>query len=197
MKLARFAALLFIPLFAAACVVENEHSIVTEELKPDDRLNGVWAFESSGHVTLLIMSRDNEDSTELGVRLIGGDRREHIVSTFNLKFTEIGGRKYFEAYGIRGEAPFMPPVKRFFGTWEISDTGGSRTLTLCPAGPENFLEVLKNKTLPGYVGEDSPRRLIVSSSTDATRAFLEKNPVKCEREMTQVYRRLSGPERKR
>lgn len=178
-------------LITAGCLVENEHSIIEKPVAPDKRLSGVWALEVDGGAQVLVLhARDEEPDGLLSSFVIAPRDEAAMTSRATIRFTEIGGRQYFEANWRVGEwLPVDPPVRRTFGTYELSGD----TLTLCLADPEAFTPVLKSGALTGFsgIGDSYERRTIVANDTASLRAYLAKNHFKCT--VARTFRRLEGP----
>lgn len=190
-RTARLFAVLTLALATAGCLVENEHSIIEKPAAPDKRLVGVWALESDGSAQVLVLRSRDEDPDRLQSSFVIADRDDApMASRAAVRFTEIGGRQYFEANWRVGEwLPVDPPVRRTFGTYELSGD----TLTLCLADPEAFTPVLKSGALTGFsgIGDSYERRTIVANDTPSLRAYLAKNHFKCT--VARTFRRLEGP----
>jgi hypothetical protein len=179
----------------AGCLVENEHSIVDKPAAPDKRLVGVWALESDGGAQILVLyARDEEPDRLVSSFVIAPRDDAAMTSRAAVRFTEIGGRSYFEATWRTGEwLPVDPPVRRTFGTYELSGD----TLKLCLADPETFTPVLKSGALAGFsgIGDSYERRTVVSNDTASLRSYLAKNHFNCT--VARTFRRLEGPVQQR
>lgn len=184
-----------IALPAGGCIVENEHTIIEKAEAPDPRLAGVWALEADGSAQVLVLhQKEGEDNQLQATFVIVAKDEVPPTSRATVQFTSIGDRPYFEANWQTGEwLPLDPPVRRAFGTYEISDD----TLKICFGDPESFEAPLKNGALQGFSGrgDSYQRRVVIASEGAALRAYLAKNHFKCT--VTATYHRLTGPTQSR
>jgi hypothetical protein len=194
----RAGALACIFTFALAlggCIVETEHSIIETPASPDKRLVGVWALEADGGAQVLVLYQKEEEPDRLHATfVIVNDGEVPPASRAAVKFSQIGGRAYFEARWRPGDwLPLDPPVRQAIGTYEISGSAGAETLKLCFADPESFAAPLKSGALKGFSGkgDNYERRVVISSEAEELRAYLAKNHFKCATSAT--YRRVTGP----
>jgi hypothetical protein len=180
-----------VALATAGCLVENEHSIIEKPTTPDKRLAGVWALEADGGAQVLVLYARDEETDRLHATFVIVPRDDAAMSSRStIRFTEIGGRQYFEANWRVGEwLPLDPPVRRTFGTHELIGD----TLKLCLADPEAFTPILKSGALTGFsgIGDSYERRTIVANDTASLRAYLAKNHFQCT--VTRTFRRVEGP----
>lgn len=187
--------ILTIGLLTAGCLVENEHSIIEKPGAPDKRLEGVWALEADGSAQVLVLRAREDETDRLHATFVIANRDDPaMTSRATVRVTEIGGRAYFETTWRVGEwLPVDPPVRRAFGTYELSDNA----LKLCLADPESFTPALKSGALAGFsgIGDAYERRTVVASDSAALRAYLEKNHFKCT--VARTFRRLEGPDQPR
>lgn len=189
------AVSLTLALALAGCIVETEHSIIETPAPPDKRLVGVWALEADGGAQVLVLHHEDERPNELQATLVMVDKEEAQQSRSTVRFSEIGGRIYFEARWRPGEwLPLDPPVRQAIGTYEISGAAGAETLKICFADPESLEAPLKSGALKGFSGKGDSyeRRVVISSEGTALRVYLAKNHFKCTTSAT--YRRITGPE---
>ena len=186
-------------LLAAGCVVENEHSIIDKPAPPDKRIVGVWALEADGGAQVLMLREDGEANAPLqSTYVIVPNDEPPATSRADVAFTMIGGRSYFEANWKIGEwLPLDPPVRRTFGTYELSGGRGAETLKLCLADAESFETPVKTGALSGFSGsgDSYERRVVLAADTAALRAYLAKNHFECS--VSATFRRLTGPEQSR
>jgi len=187
----RLLAVAGVALATAGCLVENEHSIVDKAAAPDKRLAGVWALEADGGAQILVLYGRDEETDRLHASFVIAPRDEAaMTSRSTIRFTEIGGRPYFEANWRVGEwLPVDPPVRRTFGTYELSGD----LLKLCLADPEAFTPILKSGGLTGFtgIGDSYERRTVLANDTASLRAYLAKNHFQCT--VTRTFRRVEGP----
>ncbi|MCC6946671.1 MAG: hypothetical protein IT539_02800 [Bradyrhizobiaceae bacterium] len=184
-----------IALSAAGCIVEIEHSIIEKPEAPDPRLAGVWALEADGGAQVLVLYRKEGEENQLQATFVIAAKDEvPSASRAAVRFAAIGSRPYFEADWRAGEwLPFDVPVRRAFGTYEISGAADAETLKICFGDPESFEAPLKSGALAGFSGrgETYQRRVVISSDGAALRAYLAKNHFKCT--VSATYRRVTGP----
>ncbi len=187
----KFIVILALSLGAAGCLVENEHSIIDKPATPDKRLIGVWAMEADGGAQVLVLhARDEEPGTLASSFVIAPPGETAMASRAAIRFTEIGGRQYFEANWRVGEwLPLDPPVRRTFGTYEL----GGDTLKLCLADPDSFSPVIKSGALAGFtgIGDAYERRTVVADDTASLRTYLAKHHFQCA--VGRAFRRVEGP----
>lgn len=189
--------LLAVPL--GGCLVENDQVLIDKPAAADRRLAGVWALESDGGAQLLLLSADEKSGEKLAATFVIAPKDEPpVTSRATVTFAEIGSRQYFEVSWRAGEwLPLDPPVRRTFGTYELSGAAGAEILKVCLADAESFSAPLKSGALSGFSGTGSEyeRRVVISSSGPALRAYLEKNHFKCS--VSSTFRRLAGPPQSR
>lgn len=185
-------------LLVAGCIVENDHSIVDESAPLDKRLVGAWALEADGGAQVLILREGGEDNAPFQATyvIVPNDEPPH-TSRADIAFTAIGGRSYFEAAWKVGEwLPLDPPVRRTFGTYELSGSGAD-ILKLCLADTESFEAPVESGALAGFSGrgDSYERRTLLAGDTAALRSYLENNHFECS--VSATFRRLTGPEQSR
>jgi hypothetical protein len=187
----KIVVILALALCAAGCLVENEHSVIDKPAAPDKRLIGVWAMEADGGAQVLVLhTRDEEPDRLASSFMIAPPGETVMTSRAAIRFTEIGGRAYFEADWRTGEwLPLDPPVRRTFGTYELT----ADTLKLCLADPDSFSPVIKSGGLAGFtgIGDAYERRTVVANDTASLRAYLAKNHFNCT--VARTFRRVEGP----
>lgn len=180
---------------AAGCMVENEESIVDKPVPADKRLAGAWALEADGSAQVLVLNIGEDNPNAMQASFVIAPKDEPaMTSRASITFTTIGDRRYFEASWKAGEwLPLDPPVRRAFGTYELSGSAGAELLKVCFADPQSFEAPIQSGTLKGFSGrgDDYERRTILASDTGTTRAYLAKNHFQCR--VTSTFRRLSGP----
>jgi hypothetical protein len=182
-------------LAASGCMVENEESIVHKPAPADSRLAGAWALEADGSAQVLVLSiGENNPNAMLASFVIAPKDEPAMTSRASITFTTIGNRPYFEASWKAGEwLPLDPPVRRAFGTYELSGSAGAELLKVCFADPQSFEAPIQSGALRGFSGrgDDYERRTILASDTAATRAYLANNHFQCR--VSSTFRRLTGP----
>jgi hypothetical protein len=184
---------------AAGCMVENEYSIVDKPVPADKRLAGAWALEADGGAQVLVLNIGEDNPNAMQASFVIAPKDEPaMTSRATVFFTTIGDRAYFEADWRPGEwLPLDPPVRRAFGTYELTGGPGSEILKVCFADPKSFEAPIKSGALAGFSGkgDDYQRRTVLASDTAATRAFLAKNHFQCS--VSSNFRRLTGPAQSR
>lgn len=182
----------------AGCIVENDRSIVDTAAPADKRLAGVWALEADGGAQLLMLrAGDEEDAPLQATYVVAPNDEPAHTSRAEVSLTAIGGRPYFEVNWKLGEwLPLDPPVRRTFGTYELSG-GGAEILKICLADAESFEAPIKSGALSGFSGRGDAyeRRVVLAGDTAALRAYLETNHFECS--VSATFRRLTGPEQSR